>query len=111
MGPRTVVVTSLEARDDFPDSIPVVAVDGEGAWQASVARLDVPVDGAGDLMAAVFTGATLNGEDLPGALAHALAATHGVLRRTADLGVAEMALVAARSEIATPSQPVAVTRL
>lgn len=111
MGPRTVVVTSLEARNEFPDSIPVVAVGGGGAWQASVPRLDVPVDGAGDLMAAVFTGATLNGEDLPGALAHALAATHGVLRRTAELGVAEMALVAARSEIAAPSQPVTVTRL
>jgi pyridoxine kinase len=111
MGPETVVVTSLEARDDYPDTIPVLAVDGKGAWQASVPRLNVPVDGAGDLMAAVFTGATLRGEDLPGALAHALASTHGVLRHTAEMGVAEMALVAAREEIATPSRAVAVTRL
>ena len=111
MGPETVVVTSLEARDDYPETIPVVAVDGKGAWQASVPRLDVPVDGAGDLMAAVFTGATLAGEPLEGALAHALAATHGVLRRTAELGVAEMALVAAQGEIAGPSLAVAVTPL
>ena len=111
MGPETVVVTSLEARDDYPETIPVIAVDGRGAWQASVPRLDVPVDGAGDLMAAVFTGATLRGEPLEGALAHALASTHGVLRRTATLGAAEMALVAAQGEIATPSMAVAVTRL
>lgn len=111
MGPKTVVVTSLEARAGFPDTIPVVAVDGSGAWEAAVGRLEVPVDGAGDLFAAIFTAATLNGEPTPAALAHALAATHGVLRRTAALGVAEMALVAAREEIATPSQPVAVTSL
>jgi len=111
MGPETVVVTSLEARDDYPDTIPVIAVDGKGAWQASVSRLEVPVDGAGDLMAAVFTGATLRGEPLEGALAHALASTHGVLRQTAELGVAEMALVAAQGEIAAPSLAVAVTSL
>jgi len=87
------------------------AVDGKGAWQASVSRLEVPVDGAGDLMAAVFTGATLRGEPLEGALAHALASTHGVLRQTAELGVAEMALVAAQGEIATPSLAVTVTPL
>lgn len=111
MGPETIVVTSLEARDDHPDTIPVLAVDGRGAWQASVARLDVPVDGAGDLMAAVFTGATLRGEPLEAALAHALAATHGVLRHTARLGVPEMALVAAQGEIARPIQAVEVRRL
>lgn len=111
MGPRTVVVTSLEARAGFADTIPVVAVDGSGAWQASVERLEVPVDGAGDLFAAVFTAATLHGEALASALSHALSATHGVLRRTASLGVAEMALVAARDEIAHPSRSVPVTPL
>ena len=74
-------------------------------------RLDVPVDGAGDLFAAIFTASTLNGEATPAALAHALAATHGVLRTTAELGVAEMALVAAREEIARPSRAVPVTTL
>ena len=111
MGPETVVVTSLEARDDFPDTIPVLAVDGQGAWQASVPRLDVPVDGAGDLVAALFTAATLRGEPLPAALAHALGAVHGVLRRTAELGVPEMALVAAQAEITRPSEPVEVRAL
>lgn len=109
MGPETVVVTSLEAREDYPDTIPVLAVDGKGAWQASVPRLQVPVDGAGDLMAAVFTGATLAGEPLERALAHALASTHGVLRHTAALGAPEMALVAAREEIAAPSAAVTVS--
>lgn len=111
MGPETVVVTSLEARDDFPDTIPVLAVDGAGAWQASVPRLDVPVDGAGDLVAAIFTAATLRGEPLPVALAHALGAVHGVLRRTAELGVPEMALVAAQAEITRPSEAVTVHAL
>lgn len=111
MGPGTVVVTSLEARDDYPDSIPVLAIDQTGAWQASVSRLDVPVDGAGDLIAAIFTAMVLKGSSTPEALSHALAATHGVMRRTASLGMEEMALVAGQQEIATPSVSVEVTLL
>jgi hypothetical protein len=103
MGPETVIVTSLEERAGFPDTIPVVAVDGNGAWQAEVTRLDVPVDGAGDLFAAVFTAAALKGKTTADALSHALSSTHGVLRRTVELGVPEMALVDAQGEIAAPS--------
>jgi pyridoxine kinase len=111
MGPGAVVVTSLEARDDHADVIPVVAIDRNGAWQAEVARLDVPVDGAGDLIAAVFTAMVLKGSATPDALAHALAATHGVMRRTASLGREEMALVEAQQEIAKPSERVNVHAL
>ena len=108
LGPETVILTSLEERAGFPDTIPVVAVDGTGAWQAEVARLDVPVDGAGDLFAAVFTAAALKGESTPDALSHALSSTHGVLRKTAELGIAEIALVYARDEIVTPTERVEV---
>lgn len=109
MGPDTVLVTSLEARAGFPRTIPVIAVDRHCACQASVERLDVPVDGAGDLVAAVFTAATLRGAVLPDALAHALATTHGIMRKTAQCGADELALVSGREEIVNPSQPVDVT--
>ncbi len=108
MGPRVVVVTSLEARAGFPDTVPVLAVAPDGAWQARVPRLDVPADGAGDLAAAVFTAATLDGAAPPDALAHAVGAAHGVMRRTAELGLPELALVAARGEIERPTAEVTV---
>ena len=111
MGPQTAIVTSLDARVGFPDTIPVVGVDGNGAWQAEVARLDVPVDGAGDLFAAIFTAAALKGESTQDCLAHALSSTHGVLRKTVELGMVEMALVAARDQIASPTVRVPVTAL
>jgi pyridoxine kinase len=111
LGPRAVIVTSLEARADFPDTIPVVAVDGNGAWQAEVARLDVPVDGAGDLFAAIYTAAALKGATTADALSHALSSTHGVLRRTVKLGLPEMAMVDAQSEIVAPSARVPVSAL
>ncbi len=111
MGPKTVLVTSLEARAGFPDTIPVIAVDDHCTCRSSVERLEVPVDGAGDLIAAVFTALTLKGEALPDALAHALAATHGILRRTVELGTDELALVAGREEIVKPGRSVAVTIL
>lgn len=111
LGPDTVIVTSLEARAGFPDTIPVVVVDSLGAWQAEVARLDVPVDGAGDLFAAIYTAAALNGEPTEDCLAHALASTHGVLRKTVELGLPEIALVAARNEIVSPSSRVPVTAM
>ena len=107
-GAGTVVVTSLDARAGFRERIPVLAVTGEGAWHASVERLEVASDGAGDVFAAVFAAATLNGEDTPGALGHALSAIHGVLRRTAELGAAELALVEARREIVSPTRRVTV---
>jgi pyridoxine kinase len=108
LGPETVIVTSLEARAGFPDTIPVVAVDGKGAWQAEVSRLEVPVDGAGDVFAAIFTAAALNGKTTPDALSHALSSTHGVLRKTVELGLPEMALVAGRQEIVAPTVKVPV---
>jgi len=108
LGPQTVIVTSLEARAGFPDTIPVVAVDGQGSWQAEVTRLDVPVDGAGDLFAAIFTAASLKGASTSAALSHALSSTHGVLRKTVELGLPEMAMVAARDEIVTPTVKVPV---
>jgi pyridoxine kinase len=108
LGPQTVIVTSLEARAGFPDTIPVVAVDGQGAWQAEVTRLDVPVDGAGDLFAAIFTAASLKGASTSAALSHALSSTHGVLRKTVELGLPEMAMVAARDEIVAPTVKVSV---
>ncbi len=108
LGPSTVVVTSLDAHAGFDAIIPVVAVDQDGAWEAQVDRLVVPVDGAGDLLASIFTAVTLRGASLPDALAHALAATHGILRKTVELGFDEMALVAGRDEIVNPSRAVTV---
>ena len=108
MGPDTVLVTSLDARVGFHRTIPVIAIDRHCACQASVERLDVPVDGAGDLVAALFTASTLKGATLPDALAHALAATHGIMRRTARHGAEELALVSGRDEIVNPSQQVKV---
>lgn len=111
MGPGVVAVTSLEARAGFPDDVPALVSGPDGAWLARVPRLDVPADGAGDLTAAVFTAASLRGAAPAEALAHAVGATHGVLRRTAELGLSDLALVAARGEIERPTAPATVVPL
>ena len=45
------------------------------------------------------------------ALAHALGTTHGIMRKTVELKMPELALVAAQDEVTFPSQSVAVTSL
>ena len=59
MGPRTVLVTSVETGDGAEDSIAMVAVSDDGAWSVTTPRLPLSVNGAGDATAALFLAHTL----------------------------------------------------
>jgi len=101
-GPRTVVVTGLEAGD----TIACLAVTAEGAWAVRTPRLTLPfpVSGAGDVLAALLLGHLLRREAAPEALSLAVSALWGVLDKTLRLGRRELALVAAQAELALPSR-------
>src|SRR5689334_19769911 len=55
MGPRTVLVTSVERPDAPADTIEMLAVDDEGAWIVQTPRLPMKANGSGDVTAALFT--------------------------------------------------------
>jgi pyridoxine kinase len=100
-GPETVLITSL---DTVPDHLTMLACDGHAAWAVETPRLPVMLNGCGDVTAALFLGRLLTGESLADALAHTAASMFAVIETTVGLSRYELALVAARHELAKPSR-------
>ncbi len=104
IGPQVVLVTSVVAEGADPDSLTMLAVTGQGAWQVVTPRLERMFTGSGDITAALFLAHYLRSDgDAAAALGETAAAVYSVLRHTTDAGSAELALVAAQDEIVAPS--------
>ena len=110
LGPRTVLVTSVETGDAGEDAISMVAVSDDGAWSVTTPRLPLSVNGAGDATAALFLAhTTTDGPEV--ALGRTAASVFAVLELTHAGGHREIQLVAAQQQIADPPARFPVTRL
>ncbi len=110
MGPRTVLVTSVQTDATPPDIIEMVAVDDRGAWSVQTPLLPISVNGAGDATAALFLVHTL--ADGPRvALERTASSVFGVLRATHEGGHREIALIAAQDELVAPQEAFTARRL
>ena len=103
-GPRTVLVTSLRTEETPADALDLLAVDDAGAWRLRTPLLPVSVNGAGDVIAALFLYHVLRAGTAKAALEEAGSSVHGLLRRTAEAGSREILLVAAQGEFVAPSE-------
>jgi len=103
-GPRIVVVTSLELDETPRDATDLVVSDGGVRFRVRTPRLPVTVNGAGDVIAALFFAHYLRTGVAAEALSLAASSIFGVLSRTAEEGAAEMLLVAAQDELVNPRQ-------
>lgn len=102
LGTAETVVTSVPFEGG---RIGTVAVTRDGAWAISAPRIARVPHGSGDLLAALYLGARLEGRDAQAALVTACSAVDGVLRASA--GADELRLIAAQAELAGPSSPLA----
>lgn len=117
MGPRTVLVTSVQDPPDLPapvgrtenGEIAMLAVDPGGAYLVRTPRLPISVNGAGDVTAALFLAHLSAG--VPVALSRVASSVHAILRRTLERGEQEIALVQAQDEIAHPAAEFEVVRI
>ena len=107
-GPRIVLVTSLDVA---PGALTMLASGPGGAWVVETPQLPVMLNGCGDVTAALFLGNLLNGASLADALSHTAASMFAVIETTVALGRYELALVAAREELARPSRHFAARRI
>jgi pyridoxine kinase len=107
-GPSTVLLTSLGLA---PDHLTMLASSEDGAWAVETPRLPVELNGCGDVTAALFLGHLLQGGSLAEALSRTAAAMFAVIETTVRLGRYELALVAARGELARPSRVFKARRL
>jgi pyridoxine kinase len=102
-GPRCVLVTSLSLEDTPREALDMLAAEEGRFWRLRTPRLPRQFPGAGDTMAALFLFHRLMSGSARLALEAAGSATHGLLRRTAEAGAAELLTVAAQDEFLAPS--------
>jgi len=102
-GPDVVLVTSVELAELGPQTMAMVAVAPDGAWLVRTPRLELAaVSGAGDLTAALFLAHLLREDTAAAALGPVASSVFAVLETTVARGGTELALVAAREQIARP---------
>jgi pyridoxine kinase len=103
-GPSTVVITSAELSDTPDGQIETLAVERSQSWRVRTPRLPISPSGTGDLFAALFAAARVQGADTPGALGHAASAIFAVLERTAVSGTEEMRIVESAEQLVHPAR-------
>lgn len=104
MGPTTVLVTSLHVDETPKDSIDLMAFGPDGGFRVRTPLLDLTVNGAGDMIAALFFFHVLKSSSTAQALSLAASSVFGILKKTLDTRAREIALIAAQDEIVKPSR-------
>lgn len=111
MGPRTVLVTSVERPDREPDTIEMMVVDDSGAWIVQTPLLPMKANGSGDVTAALFTAHYLATGDAAEALARTTSSVWDLLRETYESGERELKLVESQEYYANPRMQFEVRKL
>jgi pyridoxine kinase len=106
LGPRVILVTSLEGPQTGAGDIDLVASEWRAgdshAIKVTTPRLAIEAHGAGDLIAALFLVQYLKSGSAAAALAAAAASVFGVLTKTVEEGSAELLTIAAQAEFVSP---------
>jgi pyridoxine kinase len=111
LGPKVILVTSLNTVETPSDAVDLVASDASGFYRVRTPRLGISVNGAGDAIAALFNLHWKRSGSAAGALDLASASIYGLLRRTKEAGAREILTVAAQDEFVMPSQRFAVEKI
>ena len=104
MGPRAVLVTSLHTDETPEEAIDMLASDDTGCYLLRTPRLRLNINGAGDLVAALFFAHYLRQGGTRDALAMAGATVFGILQKTVEAGTREIQTVLAQDEIISPTR-------
>jgi pyridoxine kinase len=104
LGPKVVLVTSLESRETPADAIDLLAGEGGRFWRVRTPKLSLSVNGAGDAVAALFFVHYARSGSAATALAEASASIYGLLKRTDEAGSREILTVAAQDEFVNPTR-------
>ncbi len=102
MGPRTVLVTSVERPDREEGTIEMLAVDDQGAWIVQTPHLPMKANGSGDVTAALFTAHYVQTGSAQTALERTASSVYDLLKATLESGERELQLVEAQEFYANP---------
>jgi pyridoxine kinase len=102
MGPRTVLVTSVERPDREEGTIEMLAVDDQGAWIVQTPFLPMKANGSGDVTAALFTAHYVSTGSAEIALTRTASSVFDLLQKTLDSGARELQLIESQESYAHP---------
>ena len=102
MGPRTVLVTSVERPDREEGTIEMLAADEQGAWLVQTPHLPMKANGSGDVTAALFTAHYVETGSAKVALERTASSVYDLLKATLESGERELQLVEAQEFYAHP---------
>lgn len=102
-GPAIVLVTSLQTENTPSDAIDLMAADRHNMWQIRTPKLNLNINGAGDMIAALFFVHYNRSKSVVTALEQASASVYGVLKQTYDARSREILLVDTQEEYVAPS--------
>ncbi len=111
MGPRTVLVTSVERPDREKGTLEMLAVDDDGAWIVTTPQLPMKANGSGDVTAALFTAHYRRTGDAADALARTASSVFDLLTNTLQSGERELQLVESQEAYAHPRLQFAVRQV
>ncbi|WP_194419609.1 pyridoxal kinase PdxY [Microbacterium abyssi] len=111
MGPRTVLVTSVERPDREEGTIEMLAADGEGAWIVQTPFLPMKANGSGDVTAALFTAHYVETGSAQVALERTASSVFDLLKLTLESGERELQLVEAQESYAHPRMQFSARRV
>lgn len=112
MGPKTVVVTSVERPETAElDVMEMLVANSEGTWMVQTPRLPMKRNGSGDVTAALFTGHLLNSADPADALEKTASSVYDMLRVTFEADSRELKLVESQEFFAHPAMQFGVEKL
>lgn len=102
MGPRTVLVTSVERPERPEGTIEMLAADDAGAWIVRTPHIPMKANGSGDVTAALFTAHYRSTGSAAEALARTTSSVFDLLTRTHESGERELQLVESQEAYAHP---------
>lgn len=111
MGPKTVLVTSVERPDREAGTIEMLAIDDKGAWLVQTPHLPIKANGSGDVTAALFTAHYLRTHDAATALRKTVSSVFDLLHLTVESGQRELELIAAQEFYADPREQFKVVQV
>lgn len=111
MGPRTVLVTSVDRPDAPADTLEMLAVTDDGAWIVQTPRIPMKANGSGDVTAALFTAHLRESGDAAAALARTASSVFDLLQNTFESGQRELCLVESQEAYAHPRMQFGVERV
>lgn len=104
IGPKTVLVTSVQTPDTPENSIQMLAVNENEAWLITTDKLPIKANGSGDVTQALFASHYVSGKSLKEALELTTASVYELLKNTLDSGQRELQLVESQEAYVAPKK-------